>query len=251
MYIMKKSYWKIVNSVIDKSDILLLVLDARMPELTRNTEIESKVKLRNKKIIYVLNKCDLVPKRLLEEHKKVFKPAVFVSSTQHFGTTILRNKILALAPKNDFKDIRVGVLGYPNTGKSSVINALKGKSSAKASSVSGYTRGVQMIRLDSKIMILDTPGVIPYGEDEEMKHVLIGTVNPSDLDDPELCAMQVIDNFMETIKQHYGVEGDDSEQILENIAKKKNKLAKGGVFDTLTTSKIILKDWQQGKIHFL
>ena len=150
---MKKNYWKIVNSVIDRSDILLLVLDARMPELTRNEEIESKVKLKNKKLIYVLNKCDLMPKEWLEDKKKIFKPAVFVSSTQHLGTTMLRNKILELT-KKDY-DITVGVLGYPNTGKSSVINALKGKSSARASSVSGYTRGVQMIRIDAKIMILE------------------------------------------------------------------------------------------------
>lgn len=245
---MKKNYWKIVNSVIDKSDILLLVLDARMPSLTRNEEIEHKVKLKGKKLIYVLNKCDLMPKKWLQEQKKLFRPAVFVSSTQHLGTTILRNKIIELTKKDH---ITIGVLGYPNTGKSSVINALRGKSSAKASSVSGYTRGVQKIRIDARMMILDTPGVIPYGEKDENKHVLIGTANPSELDDPELCAMELIDNFQETIKKYYKVEGEDSEEILENIAKIKKKLAKGGVLDTLTTAKIVIKDWQQGKIKIL
>ncbi|MEM4398162.1 MAG: GTP-binding protein, partial [Candidatus Woesearchaeota archaeon] len=107
------NYWQLVNKVINESDLLLLVLDSRFPELTRNKEIESKILQRNKKILYVLNKVDLITKEEAEKLKKLFTPCVFVSSTEKLGGTILYKKIMELIKG---KESIIGILGYPNVG---------------------------------------------------------------------------------------------------------------------------------------
>src|SRR3989344_341880 len=171
------TYWTLVKEVIHRADILLEVLDARLPDETRNPELEGKIKEIGKKIIFVMNKSDLVSQDIMEKEKKRLQkisPTVFVSSKLHQGTKMLREEIL----KNVSKDqIKVGVLGYPNVGKSSIINVLKGKKSAPTSSFSGYTKGLMDVRITSRIMLVDTPGVIPYMERNEFKHALIGTKN--------------------------------------------------------------------------
>ena len=150
------SYWRHVNRVLKEADLIIEVLDARLIEETRNREIESKVKTLGKKLLFVINKCDLVNKAKLDEAKKTLKPCVFISSKDHLGTTILKKKILELSKG---QNVIVGVVGYPNVGKSSLINALSGRGAARTSSESGYTKGMQKIRVDNKILVLDTPGV--------------------------------------------------------------------------------------------
>src|SRR3972149_5914277 len=149
---MANKFWIMVNKVIAEADVLLLVLDARMVEETRNDEIESKVKEAGKPLIYVLNKCDLVDKHVMEQYKRKLPNSVFISAKDHLGTTMLRMKIMVAASRMGLSRVNVGVLGYPNVGKSSVINALKGKGSAKTSSMSGQTRHIKKIR-SSKIIL--------------------------------------------------------------------------------------------------
>src|SRR3989344_7861313 len=158
------SFQAIVEKVIRQADVLLLVLDARMVEETRQIELEEQVQSLAKPLIYVCTKCDLVDQKTSEEYKKKLKPCIFVSSTKYYGITMLKELIHKLGKDID-GDIRVGVLGYPNVGKSSLINALKGKQSAKVSKHSGHTRGVQRIRVDERIMILDTPGILSRDDD--------------------------------------------------------------------------------------
>ena len=172
------NYWNVVNKVIEKSDILLIVLDSRFIEETRNEEIEQKITEAGKKLIYVMTKCDLVDQRHMEKAKQKLKPSIFVSSKEFLGVTILKEKILMEAKRMDSKErIKVGVLGYPNVGKSSLINALKGRKSASTSITSGQTRGVQNINFGKKVVFLDTPGVIPYKEKDKNKHALTGSID--------------------------------------------------------------------------
>jgi ribosome biogenesis GTPase A len=241
-----KSFWSVANQIIKESDVILEVLDARFIDETRNYEIEKKVRQLNKKIIYVINKSDLVPKEELTGVKKELVPSVFISATKHMGTLILRKMILKVGDK---PQIRVGVLGYPNTGKSSLINALKGRKSAPTSPLSGFTKGKQWIRIDKRIMMIDSPGVVPFGEKEELKHVLIATTDYSSAKEPDLLAMDLIKIYKGRIERHYGVNlGKDPGQTLEKIALKNRKLKKGGVADVETMARIIIKDWQAGKI---
>ena len=255
---MANRFWIMVNKVIDEANVLLLVLDARMVEETRNDEIEAKVKEAGKPLIYVLNKCDLVDKYVVEQYKSKIPNSVFISSKDHLGTTMLRTKIMIAAHRLGLVKVKVGVLGYPNVGKSSVINALKGKGSAKTSSMSGYTRHLKNIRT-SKIMLIDTPGVIPYSdtsktkgnktESAHSKHAFIGTIDHTKEKNPDIIAAQLITHFPGVIEGHYGVPiAEDAEETIEAIAQKYNLKSKGNLPDVLRCSRMILKDWQIGKI---
>jgi ribosome biogenesis GTPase A len=244
-----RTFWNMVNDVISDADILLLVLDSRMAIGTRNLEIENKVASSGKPLIFVLNKCDLVDKHVVEQYKRTIPNSVFISARFHLGTTKLREKILMTAARLKLHSkVRVGVLGYPNVGKSSLINALKGKGAAKTSSISGYTKHIQKVRT-SKIILLDTPGVIPYKERNDFKHNIIGTIDHSKEKDPDVVAVNLMYTFPGLIEKHYDVEViKDKEETLVNIAKKRNMVRKGSKPDIIRASKMILKDWQTGDI---
>ena len=237
----KSKFWHVVNEVIGKSNIIMEVLDARFVELSRNREIEEKCE--GKKFIFVLNKCDLVSKNEMVKWKRKLKNAVFVSATKRLGTSVLKRKIIELA---EGKNVTVGVMGYPNTGKSSIINAICGKKKAGTSPTSGYTKGKQLLRMAKGVFLLDTPGVFPYKE-KGIKLALIGAEDFSKVKDPDLVVLKLLEEQGERIKKHYGVEGD-GEEVIEAVAKKFHKLKKGGKLDIISTSKMILKDWQRGKI---
>ena len=241
------NFWNIVDTVIRQADILLLVVDARMVSQTRNNEVVRKVEASGKPLITVINKCDLVEKDDLERYKKEFSPCVFVSAQKFYGMTLLRKKILELSRG---EAVTVGVVGYPNTGKSSVINALKGKASAGTSPVSGYTKGLQRIKVDNKIMILDTPGVLADSDDKTSAKLAI-TASRTDMKDPDLVAYELIAAHPTEILAHYRITTPerDPEVILEHIAQKLNRFRSGGVPDTETAAKMLLQDWQKGKIQ--
>ncbi len=241
------NFWKIVDSVINQADIILMVVDARMIDKTRNVEIERKVSAAKKTLITVINKADLVDIEELKPYKKKLDPCVFVSAKKFYGITILRHLILE---KSRGESVVVGVVGYPNTGKSSIINSLKGKSSAGVSSISGYTKGKQNIKVDSKILVIDTPGVLAENDDMRSSDMAL-TASTTFHDDPELAAFNLIKHYKLEIMIHYDLEGhfDDEEDLLEALAIKLNRKKSGGVPDTETTAKMLLQDWQKGKIQ--
>ena len=246
------NFWKVVNKVIDDSDILLLILDAKLSNETRNEEIENKVINKNKPFIYVINKCDLISQEESEKIKKRFRPSVFVSSTEYHGLKMLRETIIIMG-KREYPDkdrYVAGILGYPNVGKSSLINAMTGRAAAGVSNASGFTKGVQKIKVDNKLLFLDTPGVIPYKENDAEKHAIISTVDYNKAKDLDLIVMQLMEKFKGKIEEHFNVEVNlDFEEKIEEIAKSKNLLRKGGVPDIERTCRLILKEWQEGKIR--
>lgn len=242
----KQHYWGMVDDVINQSDVVLEVLDARLIDETRNNEIEERIEMADKKLIHVVNKIDLIDKDTIKERLKELSNPVFVSSKERLGTTILRHKILEIGGKDI---IVVGVVGYPNTGKSSVINALAGSNKARASPTSGFTRGIQKVKAGHRIILLDTPGVIPIDDQDVVRHALIGSKNAQSIKEPDLVAMDLIKALKGRVEKHYGVKpNDDPELALENIAKKMNRLKKGGIPDIDNISKTIIMDWQRGRI---
>ena len=243
---MSKNFWKIVNEVLEKSDIILLIGDARAPDKSFNIEVIHKANRLKKRIIKVLNKVDLLNKKEQSELKKNYPDILAISAKEHLSTMRLLRLINTVAKG---ESAVVSVLGYPNTGKSSVINAIKGRASAPVSSVSGYTKGKQIIKVSRKIKLMDTPGVIPYQEKDDFLHAIISAKSPEQIRDVEGVAMSLIEKFEGKIEKHYGVKVlDDFDETLDNISIKMNLLKKGGKPDQKAAAIRIIHDLQKGKI---
>lgn len=248
------NYWDIVNKVIREADVLLLVVDSRQPEETRNQEIEQKIKATGKQLLYVLNKCDLVSKERMAEIRMRFKPNIFVSCTKFYGSTKLRHAIIRygapIARRRNNEQVYVGVIGYPNVGKSSVINLLRGKGSAPTSPQPGFTKGYQYVRISERILLIDTPGVLTREKKDEGFAAKIGAKDPSKIKDPDLAAIALMEELEGAVEKHYGVEpGPDSEETLERMALKHHYLRQGGKPDIDRIARKILQDWQKGEIR--
>jgi hypothetical protein len=244
------NFWKLVNRILERSDIVLEIVDARFIEETRNKEIEDKIKKKQKLFIIVANKSDLADTDELVDKVLHLPNCVMLSSKNKQGTAMLKKKILSLAKGGH---VKVGVVGYPNTGKSSVINALAGSSKAKTSAQSGHTRALQLIRAGPRIMLIDTPGVIPYMQNNEASLAAIGSVDANQLKDPIMAAEKLIEKISGKVIAFYGLDlkpeqADDPDEIIEAVAKKKNLLMSGARPDVRLASITIIKDWQKGMI---
>lgn len=252
----KDKYPSIAEKIIEQSDIILQILDARFIQDTRNFEIEKEIKNKNKKIIFVLNKSDLT-KKFKKEELQNLKPNVLVSCKLRRGIKELRDKIKATAKKikTDSK-ISVGVIGYPNTGKSSLINLLIGKSSAGVGSDAGFTKGLQKLKLSQNILLIDSPGVIPSkeysstNEESIAKHTKVGGRSYSQVKYPDMVVNKLVKEFPGILEKHYKIKTKgNSEILLEELGKKFNYFKKGGIVDEDKIARKILKDWQVGVIR--
>ena len=230
----KQKYPILVEKIIESSDIILEVLDARFPKETQNFELEREIKKKKKKIIYVLNKSDLIPKINKAKIGKL-NPRIIVSCKSRRGIKELRNKIKELSKKIKpiEEQIVAGIIGYPNTGKSSLINLLIGKKSAGTGAEAGFTKGIQKLKLTANIILLDTPGVIPNEEYSEIevgkiaKHVIVGGRSFSQVKDPEMVIANLIKKYPNILENHYKLKSKaDSEKILDELGKKWNYLKK-------------------------
>jgi len=255
----KKKIPSLVKDIIESSDILLEILDARFIQETKNKEFEELIKHKGKKIIYVLNKSDLVDRKSKIQEIRLLGifPYIFMSCKKRKGVSELRNKIKIEAKKLHItgKKVQVGIIGYPNTGKSSVINILSGKSLGVGPEA-GLTKGIHKIKLSSDILIIDTPGVIPESEyshtKEEAikKHVKIGARTSNTIRDPEMVVFELVKNFSSQIEKFYNIDAKgDPEVLIEKLGRKKGFLKKGGGVDDDRTSRAIIRDWQDGKIR--
>lgn len=234
----------LVDQVMRNSDIVLIVIDARMVSQSINKFIDDKIKKYGKRYLYVINKIDLISKH--EQDKIKLKNSIEISARNHISTLRLLKKIRELAKG---RPVTVGVVGFPNTGKSTLINALKGRKSARTSSISGYTKALQKIKITNDIMMIDTPGVLHYTKSTDL--LSIGVLNVESLKDPELSAVKLIESLDGKIEAYFGVERKkDSFEVLDDIAIKKNIIKKGGVPDTKRMAIEIIRLCQKGKIRF-
>jgi len=246
-------YPLLLEKIINISDIILEILDARFPKEMQNKEIEKLIKNKDKKIIYVLNKSDLTRKR-----DKRLNPRVFISCKHKKGITELRNKIkeeaIKVKKRGEYNRVQVGVIGYPNTGKSSLINLLIGKASAKTGSEAGFTKGIQKLKLTKEIILLDSPGVIPIdkysmtSKEKIAQHVKVGGRSYNQVKDPEFVLNEIVKNNRKELEKFYNIKFKNAEDLIEKIGKKKGFLKKGDKIDSDRTARAILKDWQLGNI---
>ncbi|KAM9213291.1 nucleolar GTP-binding protein 2 isoform 2-T2 [Leptosomus discolor] len=217
-----KRIWGELYKVIDSSDVVVQVLDARDPMGTRSPHVESYLKKEKhwKHLIFVLNKCDLVP----------------TWATLH----------------SDKKQISVGFIGYPNVGKSSIINTLRSKKVCNVAPIAGETKVWQYITLMRRIFLIDCPGVVYPSGDTETDIVLKGVVQVEKIKSPEDHISAVLERAKpEYMRRTYKIDSwEDTEDFLEKLASRTGKLLKGGEPDIQTVSKMVLNDWQRGRIPF-
>ena len=247
---MRKNFLSVVTRVITDADLILEVVDARFPAKSRNRDLERLIKHKRKKLLIVINKSDLVTDEDLKRQKKELgTTSVFVSAKQKRGNIKLKE---AIGKMTDKKEITIAVVGYPNTGKSSIINMLKGKKSAKTSSTAGFTKGMQKIRISEKIILIDTPGILQFKETDETLLILLSAKNIQQLKDLEGTGLEVaelvIKNNKQTIEKFYKIKAETGEEFLEKLALSKNRLIKGGLPDITEATRVLLTDFQKGKI---
>lgn len=254
-----KRIWGELYKVIDASDVIIQVLDARDPMGTRSNHIEKYMKSEKnyKHLIFVLNKCDLVPTWVTVRWVKVLSKEVptlafHASITNPFGKGSLIQLLRQFSQLHkDKKSISVGFIGYPNVGKSSVINTLKQKKVCCVAPIPGETKVWQYVNLTSKIFLIDCPGVVYSSSDTATDVVLKSVVRVEKLnDDVHDHVSEVLNRVKKQyIQRHYRIiEWVNHIDFLKQLAHKSGKLLKGGVPDIKATAKRVLYDWQRGKI---
>ncbi|ORM40456.1 Nucleolar GTP-binding protein 2 [Babesia sp. Xinjiang] len=255
-----KRIWGELYKVIDCSDVIVQVIDARNPMGTRCHRLEKYIRdnKQSKALVLVLNKCDLVPTWVTAawiKHLNRTLPTVafHASVTNPFG----KNTLIQLLKQysqlmKDRKHFSVGFIGYPNVGKSSVINTLKGEKNCKAAPIPGETRVWQYVSLTKRIHLIDCPGVTPIEDSDEADRLLKGVVRVERISDPENYIGRVLEVISrDVLVQRYGISPDfDNENFLDLVAVKFGKFQKGRVPDVSTAARIVLYDFQRGRLPY-
>ncbi|KAJ9104555.1 GTPase required for pre-60S ribosomal subunit nuclear export and maturation [Naganishia friedmannii] len=308
--------WGELYKVLDSSDVVIHVLDARDPLGTRCKPVVDYLRKEkaHKQLIYVLNKVDLVPTwvtadkpgfsvmerlgegRILRSLRVVWIPqelmlgqagsfelafiveagearwvkhlslsaptiAFHASINNSFGKGSLIQLLRQFSVlHSDKKQISVGLIGYPNVGKSSIINTLKKKKVCTVAPIPGETKVWQYITLMKRIYLIDCPGIVPLSaKDTETDTVLKGVVRVENLATPAEHIPGLLARVRpEYLERTYGLEhreggwhGEEGASVmLTAIAKKYGKLLKGGEADQESVAKMILNDWIRGKIPY-
>ena len=260
-------------------DIVIELLDARIPKSSQNPNIAEMTK--NKKKIIVLNKCDLSDDKQNKLWVEYFKnkniPAVLVDSNSGRGIDecireiekIMKVDLEAHAEKGRTgRRIRAMILGIPNVGKSSFINRISKRTTAGVGNKPGVTKQKQWIRINEKIELLDTPGVLwPKFESEEVAlHLCFtGSIKEEILDKLEIAyqlTKVLLENYRKKLCERYKLdekyienilgqdqpENNNIYEIMLEIGKKRGCIMSGGRIDEEKTSRLILDEFKNGKL---
>lgn len=253
-------------------DIVIEVTDARIPYSSRNPDIENIVK--DKKKIIILNKKDLADENYTNEWIKYYKKqdvvAIPVDSSKKIGTKDVIDAIKNVGSDTfkKFNDkgrigrkIKVMIFGIPNVGKSTFINMLANKNSAKAENRPGVTQKKQWIRLSDDIELMDTPGMLwPKIENNDvaMNLAFTNSIGKNAFDNEEIAfylLKYLCSNYKEKVEKRYDIkieydliENEAVSEIMNKIAVKKGCILKGNQVNLEKVSNMILNDFQSGKI---
>ena len=241
-------------------DAVIEVLDARIPVSSSYTNITGL--LGQKPRLILLNKSDLADKNELKKWVKVleekYNSAVMLSDAKNSNDLNLiikkvielsEPRIQALMKKGLLRrPARVMVVGMPNVGKSSVINKLTKSSKTKIGAKAGVTRQQQWVRINPKLDLLDTPGIIPTRQDNQEQAVKLAFVSSvsENAYSPEPVAKALLDMLKDNsfVREYYKTD----DLTLENIALNRNWIIKGEQPDTERTAIYVLKDFREGRL---
>ena len=247
-------------------DLVIELVDARVPLSSRNPDIDDLGK--NKARLILLNKSDLADDAQNEKWIEYFKEkgyhALKINSKNKSGIKEINNVVNEACKEKNERDrkrgiknrpVRAMVVGIPNVGKSTFINAYAGRNCAKTGNKPGVTKGKQWIKLSKTLELLDTPGILwPKFEDQAigLKLALIGSINDNILDVSDMAYefVKILNNSYENaIPNRFGVEkNDDPLKMLEGIAEVRGCKLKGNVLDLEKASSILLEEFRSGKL---
>ncbi|KIY62089.1 P-loop containing nucleoside triphosphate hydrolase protein [Cylindrobasidium torrendii FP15055 ss-10] len=264
----RRHYIRTLHKVIEESDIVMLVLDARDPEGCRSRLVEEEVRRHDKTLVFVLNKVDLIPKDNAQAWLKhlrhstptlPFRAASSSANQTKFTSTAPALMKLLKAYKPATGSVTVGVVGFPNVGKSSIINALKRAKVCSVAAQPGHTKDLQSIQVERGLRVVDSPGVVFDEDDLQQKGdnvrgniLLRNVVKVEDIEDPIAVVEQILLRTpIETIQQLYGLpEFASPPEFLTMLALKSGRLLKGGTPDLLAAGRHVLNDWNHQKIPY-
>ncbi len=246
-------------------DGVMVVLDARAPRASLNYKLEKL--FANKKVLYVINKCDLIEKqdalRTVKEFLEEGREAVAVSVMDKKAVDVLYSRIFSLLKdkleknkqKGVFKPVRIMVAGIPNTGKSTIINALSGGKKTVTGNKAGVTKGKQWVRL-RELELLDTPGTMPpaFENQELAKHLAyIGSMNDANIDFNDL-AYELINElktkYPQLLKAKYSISDVDipTIDVFNAICVRRGFLMRGNEYDYDRCATAVIDDFRKGRI---
>lgn len=270
---------KQVEADLKLVDIIIEILDARIPISSQNPQIKKLIE--NKKKIIILNKSDLADIKENDNWRNYFNkqniPTILCNSNNGDGVNkiigqineMLKEERKIAEQKGRTKIARAMIIGIPNVGKSSFINRISNKSTMKVGNKPGVTKNKQWIRLSNNIELLDTPGVLwPKIENQEtaLNLAYTGTIKSDILDETEIAynlMKYLISNYKENVKERYKLKSDIVSRILEDsnmeenegiieimnyIGEKRGAIEKGNNIDLEKTAKIILEDFRTGNL---